>query len=48
MQYNSNPLQNTMTIKAVTTAMLQSLEWIVSIASMASICFLSFMLMLIL
>jgi hypothetical protein len=43
MQYNSNPLQNTMTIKAVTTAMLQSLEWI---ASMASICFLSFMLML--
>jgi hypothetical protein len=42
MQYNSNPLQS-MTVKAVTTAMLQSLEWI---ASMASICFLSFMLML--
>jgi hypothetical protein len=32
-----------MTMTAVTTAMLQSLEWIVS---MASICFLSFMLML--
>jgi hypothetical protein len=42
MQYSSNPLQN-MTITAVTTAMLQSLEWI---ASMASICFLSFIFML--
>jgi ABC-type uncharacterized transport system permease subunit len=45
MQYNSNPLQS-MTVKAVTTAMLQSLEWIVSIASMASICFFSFIFML--
>jgi len=27
MQYNSNPLRS-MTITAVTTAMLQSLEWI--------------------
>jgi uncharacterized protein YybS (DUF2232 family) len=35
-----------MTVKAVTTAMLQSLEWIVSIASMASICFFSFIFML--
>jgi ABC-type uncharacterized transport system permease subunit len=44
MQYNSNPLRSTMTITA--TAMLQSLEWIVSIASMASICFFSFIFML--